>query len=251
MTACVDAIVTPPFLSVWVTSTCSERPPAMTSHSTAVPALRGIFLGHVTAVIARSGYDGAIVAPTCVAMRLLSSCDAAPAAPAAPAAGASSSAVAAAHTAISKPAARITRSRVGRCGLGSGVARRELERGRVHAVPLAGGTRAVVEHVPEVAAAPPAPNLGPRHAVRRVRHQLDGLGDQRLAEARPPRPGLELRGRVEQLGAACRTAVDAVVVAIPVLAGEGALGAGLPQHLELLGRELGLPLVVGLLDFVR
>src|SRR4051812_5379351 len=167
MTACVDAMVTPPFLSVWVTSTCSERPPAMTSHRTAVPALRGIFFGHVTAVIGRSGYDGAIVAPTCVAMRLLSSSDAAPAAPAAPAAGAgpppggprlwwrppapppaapaapaagaSSSAVAAAHTAISKPAARITCSRVGRCALGSAVARRELERGRVHAVPLAGG----------------------------------------------------------------------------------------------------------------
>jgi hypothetical protein len=34
------------------------------------------------------------------------------------------------------------------------------------------------------------------------------------------------------------------------LPGEGPLGALLPEHLELLGRQLGLPFGVGLLDLL-
>jgi len=37
-------------------------------------------------------------------------------------------------------------------------------------------------------------------------------------------------------------------VQVPVLAGEGALGAGLARNVELLGRELGAPLGLGLDD---
>src|SRR5689334_4641643 len=73
--------------------------------------------------------------------------------------------------------------------------------------------------------------------------------DDRLRKARPARPGIELRARVEQCRAAGGTPVDAVVVAVPVLAREGPLRAGAPHDGELLGRELRPPLIVRLHHF--
>src|SRR4051812_44236965 len=99
-----------------------------------------------------------------------------------------------------------------------------------------------------MSAAALADDLGPAHPVRRVVPDLDRLGELRLGEARPARAGVELRLGVEQLRAAGGAAVDAVLVVVPVLAGERALGALLAQHLVLLGRELLAPLGVGLLN---
>ena len=70
------------------------------------------------------------------------------------------------------------------------------------------------------------------------------IGSVKLGQ---PVPDSNLVDRVEQLGAASRAAVDAVVVTVPVLARERPLGAGLAQHLVLLRAQLGPPLL-GLLD---
>src|SRR6476469_2870963 len=202
-------MVTLPLRSVWVTLNSSDTPLASASQTTTVPALRGIFFGHVTVVMGRSGYDGATVAATCFANRLLLS---SPAVAAPARAGATSIAPTPAMVAMINPTPRITGSRVGRRWIRSGVAGGELERGRVHAVPLAGGARSVVEDVTEVAPAATAADLGAHHAVGRVGHELHRLRDERLGEARPAGTGLELGVGVEQLSAARRAAVDAVVV---------------------------------------
>ena len=71
-----------------------------------------------------------------------------------------------------------------------------------------------------------------------------------LEEARPAGARLELRVGREQRRVATDAHVGAVVVAVPVLAGEGPLGAGLAGDLEL-GRGQALtPLVVGLGELV-
>src|SRR3954453_7077367 len=148
-----------------------------------------------------------------------------------------------------RPDQRLQLRRVGSaCGA---VARIELERARVDAVAEAARvTRAVFEHVPEVAAAVAAGDLGAAHGRRVVGARLDRGGNGRLGEARPARAGVELgRGR-EQLRAAARTAIDAVLLDVPVLAGERALRAALAQYLVLLGGELLAPLVVGLVDLL-
>src|SRR5207249_3985762 len=54
--------------------------------------------------------------------------------------------------------------------------------------------------------------------------------------------------RVEQLRPAGPAVVRAIVVAVPILAGEGALGPLLPHHLELEWRQLRAPFLVGLVD---
>src|SRR5437588_2736545 len=95
-----------------------------------------------------------------------------------------------------------------------------------------------------MAAAAPAQDLGPSHPEAAVLAQLDVLRHRRLVEARPAGPGLELRVRAEQLGAAGRAAVHAVVLDVDVFAGEGALGPVPAQDLVLLGRQPLAPLGV-------
>src|SRR5581483_3422470 len=79
---------------------------------------------------------------------------------------------------------------------------------------------------------------------------LDGLSVGGLVEAGPARARVELGVGREQLGAAPRAAVDAVVMDIPQLAREGVLGTGLAQHAVLLGGQLLAPLLVGLADLL-
>src|SRR5437763_9032017 len=75
----------------------------------------------------------------------------------------------------------------------------EPQRARVDAEPLAGGLRTVVEHVPEVSSALLAGHLDAVHEVAEVVVELDRVAVERLPEARPSRPGVELGGRAEQL----------------------------------------------------
>src|SRR2546426_11796166 len=112
------------------------------------------------------------------------------------------------------PRARETRLGVGPCSRGS----LQPECGRVDAVSLPCGEWTVVEQVPEVRAAPTAPNLGPDHAVGRVGGELKARLARRLGEARPPRAGIELRVGAEQLGPARPALVDAFVLRVDVLA---------------------------------
>src|SRR5579871_6549229 len=128
-------------------------------------------------------------------------------------------------------------------------ARFEVEGGRVHAVAKARRLRPVREHVAEVRPAPPAPHLGPHHSVAVVADRHDRLGDDGFRETGPPGAGLELRPCIEQFGTAGRAPVDAVVVAVPVLAREGPFGAGAAEDGELLRRELRPPFVVAFDQF--
>src|SRR5262249_27393716 len=73
------------------------------------------------------------------------------------------------------------------------------------------------------------------------------LGD-RGPEARPAGAGLELRVGGEEREVAADAVVRARGVVVPVLARERSLRALLGRDLVLLGRELGLPLRVGLRD---
>src|SRR5665213_2520025 len=135
----------------------------------------------------------------------------------------------------------------GRSGVGALV---EAQGSRVHAVAQTGRARSVREDVTQVGAAILAPRLGPDHAVGVVNVLFDGVTLDRLEEARPSGSGLELRLRREQRRVATNAYVGAVVVAVPILAREGPLGAGLAGHLELgLGQVL-TPLGVGLGELV-
>src|SRR5207244_10635004 len=93
-----------------------------------------------------------------------------------------------------------------------------------------------------------ADDLGPPREVRVVLGDADAVGSHRLGEARPARAGIEFRVGAEQLCLARRAAIDAGIVVIPVLAGEGALGPLLATHGVLVGGELAPPLLVCLLD---
>ena len=85
----------------------------------------------------------------------------------------------------------------------------------------------------EVGAAVGAGDLGAGHAEAAV----DVLGDQvfivRRVKARPAAARVELCFRAEEGGAAAAAAVGAILVAIPILASKGALGALFAGHVEL------------------
>src|SRR5437016_1522564 len=82
----------------------------------------------------------------------------------------------------------------------------EIKRCGVDAVAQAGGLGAILEDVPEMPATAPAGYLGPDHAVAGVDVKLHVLQVDRLREARPPGPGVELDARIEEHGAAaCAT----------------------------------------------
>src|SRR5439155_20368602 len=75
----------------------------------------------------------------------------------------------------------------------------EFQRDRVHAIAVAGRLGAVREHVPEVAAAAGARDLGATHPKCTVFMELHGAPLDRLPETRPAGPRLEFRLRAEQL----------------------------------------------------
>src|SRR3569833_2870736 len=99
-------------------------------------------------------------------------------------------------------------------------------------------------------AAPAAQPFDALHSQAVVFAHLDFFRIGRFPEAGPAAAGVELRVRGEQLRAAAGAAVGAVLVMVPVLAGEGAFGSRLPQHAELLGRQRLPPLLVALRDLL-
>src|SRR5690606_13939947 len=110
------------------------------------------------------------------------------------------------------------------------------------------GRRAVLEDVAEVPAAARAHDLLAHHPVAAV---LDGEHRAGLDGARVARPAstrVELVPRGEQHVSAAGAAVGALGFVRVQSAGKRALGALLPQLVELLRRELLLPLVHRFLD---
>src|SRR6185312_13928934 len=79
---------------------------------------------------------------------------------------------------------------------------------------------------------------------------LHGFLPGRLVEARPARAGIELGRGIEHRRAAADAGIRAVIVMVPELAGEGALGAVLARHLVLLGSQLFPPFGIVFFDLV-
>src|SRR5215472_11127216 len=125
----------------------------------------------------------------------------------------------------------------------------ELQRGRVHAVTQAGRAWAVVEDVAEMGVTLGALHLVAYHAQADVAAGLDVLFGDRLPEAGPAGAGIKFRRRAEKGIVAADAAEQTLRVQVPILAGESALGAGVPRDIILLGCQLGLPFGVGLYNF--
>src|SRR5258707_8738649 len=75
--------------------------------------------------------------------------------------------------------------------------RLQIQRGRVHAIPQASWSGAILENMPKMRGALRAAHLRPPHAVGGV-SVLDHLAPiRRLKETRPDRAGIQLRLRVQ------------------------------------------------------
>src|SRR3954454_12578322 len=129
--------------------------------------------------------------------------------------------------------------------------RLELQRRTIYAVALASGSGTVGENMAEVGATLAADDLFADHAVALIHlgvHDLIGGGG---GEAGPAAAAVKLFRRAKQFGPAANAAVFAVFVVIPVLTGKGWLGSFFTGYVELIGRQLLAPLIVGFLDVVR
>ena len=77
----------------------------------------------------------------------------------------------------------------------------------------------------QVGAAPAADDLGATHEQAAILMLGDAFGSERGGEAGPAATGIEFGRRLEQRLAAADAAVGAGLLAVPVFAAEGALGA--------------------------
>ena len=100
----------------------------------------------------------------------------------------------------------------------------------------------------EVAAATAADDLGATHEQAAILMLGDAFGSERGGEAGPATAGIEFGRRLEQRFAAADAAIGAGILAVPVFAAEGALGAFLAGDVVLHGRELRAPFGFGLAD---
>ena len=125
----------------------------------------------------------------------------------------------------------------------------EVERGGVHAIAQAGRARTILEDVTEMGAAAAAHHLSPAHAIAIVGGGFDVAFVEGSIEARPAASGVILRIRFEKLVAAAYAEEEALVMEVPVFAGEGGLGAFFAGDFELFGGQEFAPFVVGFVDF--
>ena len=114
---------------------------------------------------------------------------------------------------------------------------KKLHRDRVQAVALPGGRRPVGEHVPQVAIATLAANLGANHAITRVLNVADMVRIEGFKEARPPGAGFELGAGSEQGQAAQPAAVNAVLFVVEQAAAKRRLGPMIQQNPAFFGAE--------------
>src|SRR6202795_5257485 len=126
----------------------------------------------------------------------------------------------------------------------------EVERRRVHAVAQPGRPGTIRKHVAQMRIAAGATRLGASHAIAGVGMYADVLAVGGGEEARPSVSRIKFCFRAKKQCAAADAVVGPVVVFVPVLAGESALGAAAAGHLILLRSKLLLPLSFGLGDLV-
>src|SRR5208282_716745 len=128
--------------------------------------------------------------------------------------------------------------------------RLEVEGRRVHAVAQPGRPRTIRKHVPQMRIAAGTARLRSSHTITGVGDFLDVLAIGGGIETRPPGSRIKFRFRAKKQRATADAVVRAVVVLVPVLAGESGLGAAGAGHLILLRSELLPPLAFGLGDLV-
>jgi hypothetical protein len=100
--------------------------------------------------------------------------------------------------------------------------------------------------VAKVRFAPGTADFRALHAVTPVGFAVDVLFGCRFPEARPARAGIELGLGTKEGGAAADATEHSLLVQVPVLAGESALGPLLARHFILFRSEELLPLGIGL-----
>src|SRR4029077_12100504 len=128
--------------------------------------------------------------------------------------------------------------------------RREVERRRVHAVAQPGGPGTIRKNVAQMRIAAGTARLGASHAITGVGMFADVLAVGGGKEARPSGSRIEFCFRAKEQCAAADAVVRPVIVLVPVLARESALGAAAAGDLILLRGQLLLPLGFGLGDLV-
>ncbi len=114
--------------------------------------------------------------------------------------------------------------------------RLEVHGDAVDAVAQMRGRRAILENMPEVAAAAAAMHLGAHHAVAAIGRGLDRAFNRNV-EARPPGAALELLLRHEQVLTAGGAAEGAGAFLIVEGAAAGSLGPVPAQYVVLLRRQ--------------
>ena len=117
------------------------------------------------------------------------------------------------------------------------VHRDEAKRRRVDAIPQTRWLRAIRKYMAQVRVAARRTDLRAHHAQALVLHLdevpvLDGLG-----EAGPTGAGVELVGRAEKRLAGHDVHVEPRLVVVPVLVSKRRLGAAFAGHVDLLGRQ--------------
>src|SRR5258708_39756457 len=95
--------------------------------------------------------------------------------------------------------------------------------------------------MPQMRVALRAEHLGAAHSVSAIDARLHVRIVHRRPETGPTGAGIELGAGAEQFVIAADAAIGAVVVQVPVFAGEGGLGAALARDLILLRGQLPLP----------
>ena len=105
------------------------------------------------------------------------------------------------------------------------VALSKIQRDRVDAVALVRGRRAVIEDMAEVPVAAGAKNFRAHHEEAPIRLRAHGTLLRRRVEARPTGTGVEFGPGIEELIATAGANIGAILLAIPILARESALGA--------------------------
>src|SRR3990172_7713286 len=124
----------------------------------------------------------------------------------------------------------------------------ELERSGIDAIAQIRRRRTVLKEMAQVGVAFATENFGAPHEQAVVRLGFDLVLSNRGPEARPAGVRIELGVGAEQLVAAAGTAVNSLIVAIPILPGKRRLGALLAANVILRRRQLLFPFRIGLDD---
>src|SRR5271165_2620603 len=128
------------------------------------------------------------------------------------------------------------------------LSRHKSERRGIHAIPQMRRRGTIVENMAQMRIAFSARHCRSDHAITRVSDAANVFGRDRLPEAWPAGSRIELRLRVEQGIVAANTAVEALVVQVPILSRVGDFGVGVAGYFKSARSQLLPPFVFGFDD---